>query len=68
MWDCPCCGTEGPAYGPPWARRWGPPPWAAWGPGWAQAPTRRERKAGLEEAKRRLGEQLADINEELGRE
>jgi len=68
LWGC-CCGgccCGGPeqafrsgVYGPPpWAHRWGR--WYGW-------PTKAERKEWLEEHKKRLQEELSDVEEELGK-
>lgn len=64
MW-CSCCAEvpafvpRGRAYGPsPWAWRWGSPFWE---------PTKAERREWLEAYKKRLQEQLADVDDDLGK-
>jgi len=58
-----CCGTpeevfRGGMYGPsPWTRRWGH---------WLGRPTKAERKEWLEVHKKRLQEELTDVEEQLG--
>lgn len=66
---CRCCsgspaGPEGEAFR---GRMCGPAPWAPrWRHGY-ERPTKAERKEWLEEQKRRLQEELSEVDDELGK-